>query len=253
MATFEMSGKLGDCVLYLPTLRALAAHDVFNEVVLTDKFPFFSWDDAAPLLQPLLAAQPYIHSVRRGNLGDGISLDTWWLDDFRTGKLKPDGSWNIASLCLDRFHLPHSALDAPWLTPSTIGRPADYDYYIARNAQPPCANVAMPWRKILERVGRRCCFLGLRTEWERFCGEFGHVDYKAISHLYDAANLMAGGKAVFCNHSVFQTIAEGLKKPIMLEVHSVYPGVIFRRPGAVYAWAEHNEWPDPDQFLESLG
>jgi hypothetical protein len=239
----------------MATLKELGKNETFNEVVLTDRFPFFNWNEAEPLLRPLLEAQPYIHSVRRGLNGEGmVDLNTWWLDDFRNGRLAPDGSWNIASLCLDRFQLPHSCLDEPWIS-SPMRPQAEYSpkYIVARNAQSHCHNAAMPWRRIMDCVRSETAFIGLKTEWERFNADYGPIEHLSVPDLAVAAAYIAGAKGVFCNQSVFHAIAEGLKKPVLLEVCNDFPSVIFRRPRAFYAWSGRAEWwPSLDEVLASM-
>lgn len=230
------SGKLGDTLWALPAMREMLRlrHEEQGIVCLQQRYPFFDVRVALRALRPLLIQQSYISDVTLNCPADAVDGNVWWLDEFRSGKLKSDGTWNLATLALRRFNLPDSCADSAWISvePKPIAK-----YVISRCLQPSCWNASMLWPAILDRYGQESVFLGARVEYEGFIGQFGRrVAYHRTETLREAAQVIAGSDRIFCNQSALHTIAEAMKKDIVLEVSNDYPSVVFRRPGVVNVW-----------------
>jgi hypothetical protein len=244
------SGKFGDTICAMCAFKAMGGGDL----VFQQRYPFFDVKGLETSLGEILLQQPYVHSARTiGNQGIlnipewhhiDVDLNVWWLDRLRKGELKPDGSWNLASLVLDKFGLPHSHLYEPWIS---IEAKSIAKYVIAKNTQATCRNIAMPWSEIVQKIGHEAVFLGLPTEHARFCALYGHVPYYKTQTLAEAAKIICGAQCFVGNQSALNALAESMGKRQLLEVSPDYPGVIFRRPGAFFAWAKSPKgWESPD-------
>lgn len=248
MPQFKCAGKLGDIIWGLPAIRALGG----GPLTLCQRYTFFDMVNAYPFVAPLLAKQSYIRGIRLGKeTQDDLDIAPWWIDDFRRGVLKPDGSWNLATLALTKHGLPLKEVDMPWLTPvSGYSIPERPYYVISRNAQNgTCHNPAMPWKAILECIRGQSYFLGYKSEHALFEAEHGEVPYLEIDDLAHASAIIAQATAFVGCQSVFHTIAEGLKKPVILEVSPMYPSVIFRRKKVLNVWTNT---PSSDEIGDIL-
>lgn len=211
-----------------------------GDLILQQRYSFFPVASAYVALKELLLLQDYIKYVDVDESGafGGTDLNHWWLDDFRKGKLKPDGTWNLATLVARKFGLSDSIVDEAWLyaEPKPVAK-----FVICRNTQETCESPMMPWHEIAAAVRGEAVFLGYRSEHAEFVRQYGYVDYYPIASLLEAAKIIQGARACFLNQSVFHAITEAMKKPLLLEVSHVYPSVIFRRSQAFYAWTEAPE------------
>ena len=62
--------------------------------------------------------------------------------------------------------------------------------------------------------------------------------------LLEAAQVIAGAKLFVGNQTATHAIAEGLKKPIVLEVWREGPNCIVHRPGVVHGWDRNVVLPE---------
>jgi ADP-heptose:LPS heptosyltransferase len=240
-------GKAGDLIWSLPTMRALAPGQRCT-IVMSQKYAWYPIELLVQQLEPLLLRQPYIDKVvidTRGIAGtlEGYTTgDYWWLDDFRSGKLRPDGTWNLASLVSRAHNLPDSVLTGAWLS---ILPKRKAKYVVARNCQATCRNSMMPWRQIADEIRGQAVFLGHSAEHVEFVRHFGHIDFYPTENLEEAAAIIAGADSIFCNQSVLHAMAEAMKKPILLEVSLDFPSVLWHRSQVFNAWQEYPDgWRD---------
>ena len=98
--TFKHSGKLGDIIYSLPTIRALGGGVL--HLAECPELKFGSREIGAIL--PLLRVQPYIRGVK---IWDGTPVD-YDLDSFRSGRVDRT---NLASLFLSQFGISDSERD----------------------------------------------------------------------------------------------------------------------------------------------
>jgi hypothetical protein len=248
-------GKAGDLIWSLPTMRALAPGQRCT-VVMSQKYAWYPIELMVQQLEPLLLKQPYIEKVVIDTRGVAPSLegytvgDYWWLDDFRSGKLRPDGTWNLASLVSRRFGLSDYALTGSWLS---ILPQRKAKYVFSRNLQDTCRNSLMPWRRIVDRVRHEAVFLGHAVEHAEFQRNFGHVSFYPTQTLEEAAGVIAGASVCFMNQSSLHAIAEAMKRPIMLEVSPEFPSVIWNRSQVCNAWTHlPDDWERMFEFNDVL-
>ena len=95
-----------------------------------------------------------------------------------------------------------------------------------------------PWRKVVETYGDRASFVGTEKEWRDFCFSFGNVARIPTKTMLDLARVIAGAKMFIGNQSAPAAIAEGLKKPLILETCLMMPNTRFRRTDAQYVAGE---------------
>jgi hypothetical protein len=222
---FTHSGKYGDIIWALPAMKSLSKNYV--NLVLVDKYPFFPiTEDVRSSVASLLEAQDYISSVGCSRNVEGVDANCWWIDEFCAGRMKP--GWNIPRFVCDHFKLPYSILDEPWLkvTPNKKAK-----YVFCRNTQDVCKNEKMDWNRLVQEHGVDGLFLGWGTEYHTFVDEFGYIPHYETDNLLQAAEIIAGAEKVFCGQSVHHSMAEALKKDIMLEVSPAFPSVCVERPG----------------------
>lgn len=222
MPIFKHSGSLGDLIYALPTMRALGGGTLCLN-------PRGWWrqsiDHTLVLLSRLLLAQPYVHQVKV--LGDEkVDYD---LDVFR---IAMSGSgWhrfaNIADLVLLGHGLDTSERDLPWLSvPPRQGFRAKLVVHVGSRWRSPFFN----WRRFVAERGP-AVFVGLPQEHADFEAAFGKIDYHPTADLYEVAQIIAAADGFAGSQSCPYTIAEAMKKPVVLEVSPGSPNGLFHRPG----------------------
>jgi hypothetical protein len=212
-------------------MRFVSAHEG-APVILYGKNGLRPWDPITERLwaiAPLLESQPYIDSVRAWN-GEAIDYDACFFrdDGLPFGetlarrqaewlKLKPDFSepWLTAPL-----HHSH-------IYPSTSG-------HIVINRSARYHNYFFPWRELVEAFSDKIIFIGLPSEYDAFCKEFGRVDYLQTKSLLEAAQAIAESELFIGNQSSCNALAEGLKHPLIQETDLSSPDCIYPRENAIH-------------------
>lgn len=162
----------------------------------------------AALLLPLIEAQPYIEKAVWSKQSQGVVLDVAQRIRVPAGTLS------------DNYHnwldIPLGSRFSPWLTakpkkiaPIVISRSHRYHA------------LGFPWAKILNRKKGQCVFVGLRKEYDDFMAEFGELDFYPTENFLQLAEVIAGADLFIGNQSAPRAIAEGLKKPVVVEVGPV--------------------------------
>ncbi|HMD54283.1 MAG TPA: tetratricopeptide repeat-containing glycosyltransferase family protein, partial [Phycisphaerae bacterium] len=230
---FSSSGKIGDILSALPTIRALSGgrkavlwiDDWSNKIKMTEK--------AVNNLAPLLKQQPYIADVRYCHdrrPGYAIDLNKW---KYRNEWSKYPLGTNLADRHLSAHHLKTTERDTPWLTVEK-NRTAPIVFY--RSAR--YHDQDFPWKKIVERFGRDAVFLGLAGEHADFCRTAGNVRYVQTQNLLEAAEIIAGADFFIGNQSALVWIAHGLFQNVLVEEDKYYRTCRMVRAGACYSWRE---------------
>lgn len=226
------SGDRGDIIYSIPTCRALGVTDLVlgpdNRSPM--KTREVMGDDVFNCLAPLLRAQRFLSSV---SLSAVMPADTRHdLNRMRTlivgGKNR---DLNLARVHLRAFGLDEQLDRDRWLE-------ADYKAFhpekpIIVNRTGRYHTNTFPWIAIVKEFGSRLLFIGLKEEHEMFCSRFGSVGYQPTSNLLDVARLIAGASLFIGNQSCCYAIAEGLKKPAILEEYPSVPNCRFDRPDVV--------------------
>lgn len=210
------SGKLGDIIFSLPTVRQLRIDTFFirTGVYLGEK-------EACEIAE-LLSRQPYIRhaGVHRG---EPIEFD---LDRFRNFAI-PIPTLHLAE-CHWRGMEGRGELDiAPWLVVPPAEVPAPVVVNRCLRAQ---ALSNWEWLRSLPAV-----FIGLPEEhldFERACGF--SIPYHPTETVKDFAAAVAGAALYIGNQSLGMALAEAMDKPRKLEVNWAHPcGMPLTARGAI--------------------
>lgn len=252
MKTFKHSGTAGDTIYSLNIVRklgggtfAIAIGNIENCIMKYTGRPA----DVAPehvgryteqdyaMLAPLIARQNYISDVQKWYPGEAdVDVD---LDHFRSFLYRQfEGNINEAY---------HKAFGLPWDNTmySDIWLEAD-----------PCREAAIVVNRTnryldpaSEPVWRQMCadadlehnaiFVGTANEHSAFVSWTGcNIPYRPVQDFKELADLIAGADLFLGNQSMAYSIATGLGKETMLEIHKIKPlhhsECYFPRPGANY-------------------
>lgn len=243
--TFRHAGDAGDIIYALPAIKYFGRGLLYIEAASYTRVAMTpdKWNG----LDLLLKAQPYIADVKPWNR----EATDWNCNDFRAlmvrqlrqgvGKDRHLSDWLALA-----FRIPLTIKDEPWLTvePNRIarvvinragaGRPAHQQYY----------GKDFPWGRVLEKYGKDAVFIGTKLEHEVFCAAQGKIAYYPTATLLEAARVIAGADLCVLNQSSCNAIAEGLKKPIVLEVWHQGPNSLSFRPNVHHGWDHNVELPD---------
>lgn len=216
---------MGDIIYSLPTILSLGGGIIYIPI-----HQFFK------SLYHLLMIQPCISEVR---LGCPKKVD-YDLDDFRKN-LKPNT--NIADMHLDYFERDRSGRDSKWLTVDsaveTPGKP------VIINKTFRYKNDAFSWMKVRDKYRNKACFVGLSDEHAVFQHQLEwNIPHVKTDNLLEVARVIAGCQLFIGNQSSAYAIAEGLRKPAVLEVWPFDPNCIFKRPGVFHGWDANVNLPD---------
>lgn len=238
--TFYHSGDLGDIIYSLPTVKALGGGAMYlgpdgckammpREPMTMERFN---------LIAPLLRVQPYVDSCEYRMKATGVDYN---LNQFKyeilNGYEKQPGA-NLARAFLKSFNLPLDLDLKPWLTVDSENEA--FPVVIARS---PRFHASFGWKRILETYRGMIGFVGLKSEHEEFCKEFGDVPYCQTQDLLELAQVIAGSRLFVGNQSSPFSIAVGLGKRSILEMSSMTPNTIFRRAEITYSCSEGTVLP----------
>jgi len=231
MALFYHSGECGDVIYSLPAMRALGGGIYYLN---TDprSGPYLSAAKAAALL-PLLDQQPGVFSV-----GSGDQLKpqhcNFNLDGFRKYADYAVYGFNVLQMYFRAFDLPFHLSYGPWLSvqnPLTLSR-----VVINRTARH--QNPAVSWPTLLDMFCQNTIpvFVGTDAEYTDFLKAVPEhiVRYQPTDNFLEAARIIAGADLFMGNQSACLAIAEGLKKPMVVEACAEYPNCYFHRNHATY-------------------
>jgi hypothetical protein len=174
---------------------------------------------------PLLRLQPYLEDVRFWR-GEQVEFD---LDTFRLN-IRFN---NLADSHLAAFNLPLTERDTPWLrVDSPISIP-NRPLILARNLRYH-GNDAF-WEAFLPQIKERAVFVGSPLEHQSLVHAFGHeVEYYPTPDILTLTRVLAGCQQFIGNEGLPRALAEGMKINVINEYGRLYPGTIFKRPGAQY-------------------
>jgi len=215
MRIFKHSGKLGDLVYSLPTVRELGG----GVLVLNPNRVFDFSLNAATSLLPLLKEQPYIEDARLWH-GETVAID---LDGFRNCL----GPYNLAMSHLIWCGLNVDAMLAPWLSvePHPHRRPV-FSRSLIRHG------VSELW-PLCRHLLPNAVFVGTKEEHAGFEQEFGEIEWHETQDLLQLTKFVAGGSVFVGNQSCLYAIAEGLKMRSVLEVDLYSPNCNFGRSDGI--------------------
>ena len=227
------SGKLGDIIYSLPTIRALGGGTLLlhENPAIGDRLT----SDLRRSIAELLRMQPYITSVE--DYQD--QMDFVDLDVFRRRPLTE----NLAEqhLCVT-FELDPTEKDTRWLwvdrAELSSGKPVLFHRSLNLH------NPLFPWTEVCRKYGDLAVFVGTPGEHKRFVADFGDIEYQPTETLADLARLIAGCQLFVGNQSCPYAIAEAMKVNTIQETSPIYPNCIFPRSNAAYCNGKPIELPE---------
>lgn len=241
MISVRHSGDLGDVLYALPAIRWLCSQRQ-DQCELHLESASYTTQRMTPeliaLIAPLLLAQPYVASVRPWT-GEPVDFN---LNDFRAvlfPALKRNAKVAVRVRLTDWqagvVGAPAACADEAWL--SVPPRPVA-EYVINRTSR--YQNPRFPWKRIIgELESKMVVFVGTVEEHRTFKTEVAPwVLRYPTADLLSAAQVIAGADCFIGNQSACYAIAEGLKKPALIEVFPPMPNCLFSRESVVHGWDE---------------
>jgi hypothetical protein len=147
----------------------------------------------------------------------------------RTHRLDMQPGFNLARCYLRAFGLSLDNDGPPWLSvPSPIQAAS---VVIARS--PRYHSTTFAWPRLLSHYRGQCIFVGLPSEHAAFEQEFGRIPYHPTHDLLELAQVIAGCEVFAGNQSCPFSIAEALKKPVILEPCPSGSNTLFKRSDAI--------------------
>jgi hypothetical protein len=232
--TFKHSGDMGDIILSLPAIRALGGGILYLDPSGGENEPMVHLTGikktklnpkSIERLRPLLARLPYISEVRLWN-GETVDAN---LDTFRQ-HLRFN---NVSDSHLTAFGLPVTERDRAWIDITDPQVNPRFPIIISRSVRYQ-GNHGF-WESELPKFADRCAFVGFAKDHEIFEYTFGiKVHFWDAPDVISLAQVIAGAQQLICNQGLPHTLGEAMRKNLICEVYRPYPGVVFKRPGAVY-------------------
>lgn len=180
-------------------------------------------EERAAQIIPLLEIQPYIRDVFWKPEAHGFNIDCF-RNHWRA-------NMNISDIVHRWLKLPPAPLELPWLFVNYARLVAPVVF--ARSAR--YRNRRFPWRNVYNQYKDQAVFVGLPEEHTNFCREVGPIGYYHCKDLLELAEVIEGCQLFVGNQSSPRAIAEGLKKPVLVEQCRVQHDTHFKRMSAWYS------------------
>lgn len=224
--TFKHSGDFGDVIYALPTIKALGGGILYLTQSKWTRLPMTP--ERAHDLAGLLMLQPYIKEVRIGMPPTKVD---WDLDEFRQEhwfKEQAPGRSIVESVAAT-VGLDSSIGNEPWLQvdyPTVIpGKP------VVVNRTERYQNPSFQWGAAAKLYRNQAVFVGYDDEYHALqrVAAWPELERLHVASVLDLARAVAGCKLFVGNQSLAYALAEGMKKPAVLEVWKHRPDCLFRR------------------------
>jgi hypothetical protein len=239
MKTFRHSGKLGDLVYALPTVRAMGGGTLY---VHPGGGQGIGERDACAIV-PLLAVQDYIShaDLWRGEPID-VDLDVW------RSHFRPF-SHSLAESHLLAFGLPLDEVNARWLHVNRPQAPSGRVLFGRTGIR-----VGAPgfWGTCYELFREKAVFVGHPNEHQCFCEQVGQIERLETANLLELACVIEDSALFVGNQSCAYAIAEGLKHRAILGGDAGAPDCLFHRPDALMVMTEE-DLSDIEPFAREMG
>jgi hypothetical protein len=243
--TFRHSGKLGDIIYSLPTVRALGGGTFYVDYLTQyrEKPPLGL--PAAQMMVELLETQDCIH---RAALFDGEPV-VYDLDRFRA-KAVPAHAFNAIRADFDniagflfgglireirRQIVPRMTVDLPQFHWESAGLPGQVNLsipWITGISPKPTADIVvcktarhggtLAWSD-LKKCARHAVFVGLEEEWQSFRRTYFDLDFYKVNSLVEFAQVVAGAKLYVGNQSFGLALADAMLIPRVAELWEQSP------------------------------
>lgn len=236
--TFGHAGDLGDIIYALPTIRALGGGTLCLHAVKWTREPMT--ETKVQSLRSLLITQPYIEDVRWLGDGEKVAVN---LNDFRQSYMNEGGfrkfpRRNICEWILLTHCLSPDEQAKRWL----VGIEPIQRARVVVNRTPRYQNPSFPWRRVLDHYRGEMVFVGSAKEHATFCSDFKmaktEIPHQQTGSLLALAQVIAGADLFVGNQSCAYAIAEGMKKPAILEVCRWMPNCLFEREDCAHGWGQ---------------
>jgi hypothetical protein len=221
VATFLHSGDFGDALYALPSVSALGGGTLY--------FASRPWTRTRWTPQLLAIIKPLID---RTGFCEALLHDGEWIDhDFSTFR---NGGYRLGDTIMERQRRWVGAErwdGKPWLNalPAKPGR-------IVINRASRWHGWHFPYGKILQVFPKDIVFIGLSDEHAAFEKEFGFVPFYWTKDLLEAAGVIAGAELFIGNQSACLAIANGLGRPVVVEVCPYACDCFYKRQDAFYSF-----------------
>jgi hypothetical protein len=233
MITVKHSGNIGDIIYALPTVMHLSK--LRNEKIIFYLNPIDNRMSLmlANVVKPLLEHQPYINSVEIYN-NQPVDYD---LDLFRSIHVQ---SGNLGELHAKLFNYDFSILKEQSIFVDDSYDPKLPIYDIVLNRTERYNNPLFPWNNILETEYKEHtkCFIGIRSEYDRFMKTFNFddnfIDYIQTDNYLQVAWLIKQSKIFIGNCSSPYAIAETMKHLSIQESCTWCLSCLYERQNAYY-------------------
>lgn len=236
--TFQHAGDSGDILFSMPVIRALGGGTL---LLHTAKWTREQMNDSkVQSIRSLLITQPYIEDVR-WLFHDPVDVN---LNDFRSAYFrdfkKPNfpKQRNLCEWILRTHGCDPDEQNKQWLNvePNRVAPVIINRTGAGRLAHHVYRNRDFPWKRILKEYDGAVAFVGSSAEYVDFVRDFWLVPHHKTDDLYNLASVIAGAELFIGNQSCAYAIAEGLKKPAILEVCPWLPNCLFHRSDLIHGW-----------------
>ena len=241
--TYYHSGDLGDIIYSLPAIRELGGGDLLlgpdnrTNMATREKMTL----SRHMLIQPLLEVQPFLHAVDHElMMPKDVTYDLNQMRQLlRSHRLDMTPGMNLARCYLQAFGLELDNDSKPWLTVPSPKEVAPV--VIARS--PRYRDQTFRWDRVVAEYHGQCIFVGSTEEHADFTKQWGPVPYHPTADLLELAQVIAGARLFVGNQSLPYAIAEGLKKPAILEACPAGSNTLFVRKDVTVGVTEHTLLP----------
>jgi hypothetical protein len=237
MTTYRHSGTAGDTIYSLAAVKKMGGGEfqigIRNLEPTLEKYGYRASDcDPAhkgrytekdyALMAPLIERQSYITQVNPWNTGDAepdVDLDAYRAVLYRTFE------GNIVESYFRTFNLPFTLqdIDDPWLESDSITEAAIIVNSTPRYRDPDAQGV---WLQMCSdaQLDKNGLFVGTIAEYDTFVQSTGcNIKYRPVKDFLELANIINGADAFLGNQSMALSIAMGLGKTSVVELHKIKP------------------------------
>ena len=207
---------MGDIIYALPAIKAVGPGALY----LSPGLAFGS--EQIDFMLPLLCEQPYLAKVAL-HRGEAVEVD---LDAFRRQDVEHT---NLADCHLALLGLDKSWRDEPWLHVTPVPLSAGTVLF-SRSMHH--TGIDGFWEECARVFAGRSLFVGVPAEHEYFGAHYGDIPYLSVANLLELARLIAGCSFFVGNQSCPYALAEGLKRPAILQEFPASPNCNFGRESA---------------------
>lgn len=220
MKTFRHSGKIGDIIFSLPTIKALGGGIVYIPENTGECLGLLS------AIRSLLLSQSYINEVREYPSGlpymqqaPGIHIDY----DLDLARLQPaKGIIHIVKRYMDAFGVRNHYWKDPWLSVGESSISGSYSIvnYTGRHIKNEQTGrvSGVDWERVFSSIKGRVFFVGTVQEHYWFYHNIAPVDYFQTIDILDLAKVVGGADAVYCNQSCVLALSQALDKKRCLDI-----------------------------------